>query len=179
MVFVDECHLLWGDAVGYVWGPRGERVDLPIGNIREKQTYYGAVNLLNGRTSLFPAETANGANTVAFLKWLRWRHQCRPMICVWDRARYHWCEEVKTYLRSLNGTRSESERALHLMQFAPYAPEQNPIEDVWLAGKRQVRSQWDRLNTFADVTDCFSITVAYHSSVQNKKLNWYGRLQII
>lgn len=177
--FLDECHLLWGDAVGYAWGPRGERLALPIENIRKKQTYYGAVNLLNGRTSLFPADTANGANTVAFLQWLRWRHQCRPIIGLWDRARYHWCDEVKTYLRSLNGERPESERAIHLIPFATYAPEQNPIEDVWLAGKRHVRRQWDRLETFDDVTRCFSTTVAFHSCAQNEKLNWYGRLQII
>ena len=177
--FLDECHLLWGDALGYVWGPMGERVTVPIENVRERQTYYGALNFLNGRTSLFPADTGNGANTITFLQWLRWRHQGRPMICVWDRARYHWCHEVKTYLRRVNGDRPESERAIHLIPFAKYASEQNPMEDVWLVGKRQVRSQWYRLDTFADVTRCFSTTIMHRTNVNHEKLNWYGRRQLI
>lgn len=98
------------------------------------------------------------------------------MICVWDRAPYHWCKEVKTYLRTVNGDRPESERAIHFMPFARYAPEQNPIEDVWLAGKRHVRRQWYRLETFTDVKNCFSTTIAFHSSVKHEKLSWYGRL---
>jgi len=28
----DECHLLWGDAAGYVWGRRGERTTVAIQN---------------------------------------------------------------------------------------------------------------------------------------------------
>jgi len=43
--FVDECHLLWGDLCGYVWGKTDERIEVPIINERSKQTYYGAVNL--------------------------------------------------------------------------------------------------------------------------------------
>ena len=35
---VDECHLLWGDVCGYVWGKTSERVEIPITNEREKQT---------------------------------------------------------------------------------------------------------------------------------------------
>lgn len=69
MFFLDECHLVWGDALGYVWGPVGQRVMLPIENVRARQTYYGALNRLTGRTSLFPAEKGNGAWTVAFLTW--------------------------------------------------------------------------------------------------------------
>ena len=35
---VDECHLLWGDVCGYVWGKTSERVEIPMTNEREKQT---------------------------------------------------------------------------------------------------------------------------------------------
>jgi putative transposase len=43
---IDECHLLWGDVCGYLWGRRNERIEIPLVNQREKQTYYGAVNYL-------------------------------------------------------------------------------------------------------------------------------------
>ena len=41
----DECHLLWGDTTGYVWGRRNEKTGVPIQNIKQRQTYYGALNL--------------------------------------------------------------------------------------------------------------------------------------
>ena len=40
----DECHLLWGDCLGYVWGNRGEAIEVWMLNEKERQTYYGAVN---------------------------------------------------------------------------------------------------------------------------------------
>ncbi len=39
---IDECHLLWGDILGYGWGRTDERIDIPIKNEKERQTYYGA-----------------------------------------------------------------------------------------------------------------------------------------
>ncbi len=35
----DECHLLWGNTIGYVWGRRNERVEVPIVNEKDRQTY--------------------------------------------------------------------------------------------------------------------------------------------
>jgi len=39
--FLDECHLLWGDVCGYIWGKSNRRIEVPIE--RQKQTYYGAL----------------------------------------------------------------------------------------------------------------------------------------
>ncbi len=44
VLIADECHLLWGDTTGYVWGKRNEKVEVPIVNQKERQTYYGAVD---------------------------------------------------------------------------------------------------------------------------------------
>jgi len=34
-VFIeDECHVLWGDTLGYVWGKKNERIEFPITNER-------------------------------------------------------------------------------------------------------------------------------------------------
>ncbi|HEY9301791.1 MAG TPA: hypothetical protein VIQ31_36580 [Phormidium sp.] len=45
VLFQDECHLLWVDICGYVWGNKNERVEVPIVNEKERQTYLGAVNM--------------------------------------------------------------------------------------------------------------------------------------
>lgn len=49
----DECHLLWGDTLGYVWGKRNKKIDVPVLNERERQTYYGAVDCFTGDFHLF------------------------------------------------------------------------------------------------------------------------------
>jgi hypothetical protein len=38
--FQDECHLLWGDLCGYVWGKTSERIEVSILNERGRQTDY-------------------------------------------------------------------------------------------------------------------------------------------
>jgi putative transposase len=42
--FEDECHLLWGDICGYIWGTTKERIEVPVVNERLRQTYFGALN---------------------------------------------------------------------------------------------------------------------------------------
>ena len=45
--FLDECLLLWGDVCGYIWGKSNTRIEVPIVNERQKQTYYGALDYFN------------------------------------------------------------------------------------------------------------------------------------
>jgi transposase len=176
---VDECHLLWGDACGYVWGPRGERVTLPITNVKARQTYYGALNLLTGQTTLWEAETGNMEYTVGFLTYLRQVYQGRRMLICWDRASSHQGALVQAYLAHVNGLASrEADRAIQLELFAPRDPTQNPIEDVWLRGKRAVRQHWATLQSFADVKAVFRRTIT-HQPFISEKLNWYGREVLI
>ena len=59
---LDECHLMWGDVSGYIWaaafggklppetclGKTDQEIAVPVVNERDKQTYYGAVDYLEG-----------------------------------------------------------------------------------------------------------------------------------
>ena len=51
LFMVDECHLLWGDLVSYAWGRKDKRIDIPIKNERERQTY--KLNCFNLRSDYF------------------------------------------------------------------------------------------------------------------------------
>jgi len=42
--FLDEFHLLGGDICGYVWGQRDIRIEVPLKNIKARQTYFGALD---------------------------------------------------------------------------------------------------------------------------------------
>jgi transposase len=54
VLFIDECHLRSRDVCGYVWGETNSRVEIPIKNEKERQTYFGA---LNYRTKEFTIES--------------------------------------------------------------------------------------------------------------------------
>jgi hypothetical protein len=67
----DEAHTLWGDTLGHVWCRENERTEVPIENAKERQTYYGVMNLYNQEFKISPYERGNGENTVDFLKYLQ------------------------------------------------------------------------------------------------------------
>jgi len=56
----DEYHLLWGDTTGYGWGRRNEETEVPIQNIKQRQIYYGALNLYHRDFVLMPHDGGNG-----------------------------------------------------------------------------------------------------------------------
>ena len=63
-------------------------------NFRERQTYYGAVEMLGGTLHIAPFEAGNGANTVAYLRWLRQVYKGKKLLVLWDGASYHRDEKV-------------------------------------------------------------------------------------
>nr|WP_322744464.1 MULTISPECIES: type I restriction enzyme endonuclease domain-containing protein [unclassified Coleofasciculus] len=42
---IDEVHLLEGDLISHLWGDSKERLNIPMMNEKNRQTYYGALNL--------------------------------------------------------------------------------------------------------------------------------------
>jgi len=160
---IDECHLLWGDVCGYLWGRRNERIEIPLVNQREKQTYYGAVNYLTKQFVLREYATANSENTVAFLKDLQSLNPEATHLIIWDGASYHKYKEMKAYLEEINQGKERDEWPLICVLFAPNAPEQNPVEDIWLHGKTWVRKFGNRLSSFALVKWFFNFTIQSQS----------------
>ena len=168
----DECHLLGGDSTGYVWGRRGERTEIPIRNIRERQTYYGALNLRDRDFVLMPRESGDGENTVSFMKRLRKLNPEKKLMIIWDGARYHDCGEVRAYLDEVNRGLEEKDWQITCLLFAPNAPEQNPVEDVWLRGKNHLRKHFYENKTFQHVKSCFCNFIS-KQIFDFSKIEWY------
>ena len=66
----------------------------------------------------------------------------------------------------------EAEWKVTCIRFAPNAPEQNPVEDVWLKGKTYLRKLFALNKTFAQVKHCFS-TFLQALQFTSTKLSWY------
>lgn len=172
----DECHLLSGDTTGYVWGRRNERTEVPIENAKERQTYYGALNLYNKDFVLRPSDRGNGENTVLFLQHLQALHPDKKLIILWDGARYHQSKEVKKYLDEVNeGIREEKNWKINCLLFAPNAPDQNPVEDVWLRGKDFLRKHFYENKNFQQVKNRF-VNFINKRIFDFSKLEWYLKI---
>jgi transposase len=179
VLYIDQCHLLWDDARGYVWGPSAQRIEIPMTNYRERQTYYGAINALSGELIVVPTDSANGYWTTIFVDYLCQQYADKRLILLWDGASYHRGEEMQDYLEALNKGQPREAWLVTCVLFAPHAPSQNPIEDVWLKAKQYVRKHWRECPTFGRVIELFEQALNT-LSFQFEKLRMYlPNLEII
>jgi transposase len=155
--FLDECHLLWGDVCGYIWGKSNRRIEVPIVNERQKQTYYGALDYFNHEFLVQAYPRANSEHTISFLDYLQAQRPSQQIAIIWDGASYHRSQEVKDYLQSLNVAHEQQFWQLTCVRFAPNAPEQNPVEDVWLQAKRFLREFYHLCDSFSLVKLLFEL----------------------
>ena len=139
VLLLDECHLLWGDLTGYVWGKTDTEIAVKVVNEREKQTYYGAVDYLERQLLLKAYDAGNSKNTINYLRYLLTASPHQRLLIFWDGASYHRSQEIQDFLASINQGLSAEQWKIHCVRFAPNCPEQNPIEDKELQAKTWVR----------------------------------------
>lgn len=128
-----------GDLQGYVWGRTGERVEVPIVNERERQTYDGALDLLSKRLLVQAREKGNTTATIAYLKFVQTQWLGQRLLILWDGASYHRAKELQAFLTQVNAGLDSDAWKIHCVRFAPNDPSQNPIEDAWLEAKTWLR----------------------------------------
>ena len=153
--FQDEVHTIWEDVVGDTWCRKNERAEVPVANPKERQTYYGVLNLQNQEVSMMPYQTGNGKNTVDFLEYLESVNKGKKIIIIWDNSTCHYNKKVQQHLEEVNQNLAKKDWKVTCIPFAPYAPEQNPIEDVWLQGKNFLRRHFFENKTFSQVKASF------------------------
>jgi transposase len=154
--------LLWGDILGYVWGSSKERVKIAIDNDRERQTYYGALNLYSQEFIIKDYQTANGTNTVKFIKELIAKHHEQKLLLIWDGASYHRGQEMQDFLKEINHNNSANDWKITCCLFAPYAPEENPVEAIWLQVKTFLRRFYHLAKKFKVVKRLFQFFFDLH-----------------
>lgn len=168
----DEAHTLWGDTIGPVWCRENERTEVPIENAKERQTYYGVMNLHSQEFMMSPYEQGNGENTVDFLKYLQAENKGKKLVILWDNASYHCSKDVKAYLDQVNHGLEEKDWKITCLPFAPNAPQQNPVEDVWLQGKNFLRRHFFENKTFMQVK-CSFFNFLNKRFFNFQKPHWY------
>jgi transposase len=168
----DECHLIWGDTCGYTWLTRNGKVSVKMDNFRKRQTYYGFVNILDKKFQLYEYEKGNGSCTVNFLEKVCANFEGKQIWMIWDGASYHKGKEVKEYLAQVNEGLEEKDWKINLIEFEKNAPDQNPVEDIWLKGKNFLRRNFYKFTSFEKVRKGFR-EFLNHNTFYFKKYEWY------
>lgn len=179
LFFIDECRLLWGDVCGYVWGRADQRIDIPVTNEKQRQTYYGALNYATGRMLLQAYPKGDSGNTVEFMKYSVEQCPGQRIAVIWDGASYHKFGKMPEFLTEINRDLPENKWKITCLLFAPNAPEQNPVEDIWLKGKNFIRAHYYLCSSFKRMKDLFVDTL--HQQVFNfpKLVHYRQFLQLI
>ena len=181
-LLIDECHLMWGDLNGYVWGASDEEIAVPVVNERKKQTYYGAVDYIEGELLLRPydmrsmtpkAYRGNSENTINYLRHLLAQSPNQRLLVFWDGATYHRSKKVRAFLESVNQGLPVEQWKIHCVRFAPNCPEQNPIEDIWLQAKTWVRRFCALIPSFSHLKWMFEWFIR-HTTFDFTTLQMYG-----
>jgi len=85
-----------------VWGKCNTPIEVPMTNERERQTYYGAINLMTQAVHLQERPVGDGASTVAYLRWCQSLYPDKRLLLLWDGASYHRGAEMQTFLAQEN-----------------------------------------------------------------------------
>jgi transposase len=158
---IDEVHLLEGDLISHLWGKTKERLKIPILNPKNRQTYYGALDLVNHELITEEYKQGNGDCTVDFLKKLIKKNPDKRIIIFWDGASYHRGELMQNFLAEVNGGLDPEEWKITCYLFAPYAPEENPIEAIWLSLKSLLRRCYRFCKNFRFMKRLFQLLVEF------------------
>jgi transposase len=129
LVFLDESGLLMMPLVRRTWAPRGQTPFLWQRTNSYRKVSAIAVLVVPPRRDrvrlvfqLHPNANINAALALSFLQHLR-RHVRGPVVLLWDRLLAHRARIVQSYIAKKETWRSE--------YLPPYAPELNPVENVW------------------------------------------------
>lgn len=130
LVFEDESGVSQQPVVRRTWAPRGETPILThTGGHWQRLSIAGALAFRwDGRRSRFFFQTHPGSYTdavlITFIRALKRHFRGRRVILIWDGLGAHKSRRMLTYLR-------RQRLWLSVEQLPAYAPDLNPVEQVW------------------------------------------------
>jgi putative transposase len=119
-----------------MWMKKGQQVHVPTPEQNEKFYSYGALDFESGNwiDSLF--DQANSDATISYLEDILAAYPERPILLIWDQAGYHTSKRVQRWI--------DQQPRLTVLFLPKYAPELNPVEQIWRVVKQRVAANLTR-----------------------------------
>lgn len=157
---IDEVHLLEGDLISHLWGDSKERLNIPIMNEKKSPNLLRSFKFIK-KLIIQEYKAENGDYTVDFLKKLIKANPGKKIIIFWEGVSYHRGETMQDFLEEVNGDLEEKDWRITCHLFPAYAPEENPIEAVWLSLKKLLRRCYRFCKNFTIVKCLFQLIVKF------------------
>lgn len=132
----DESSIMWQTELRRAWLKKGEKTILKVDRTKQRQNYFGALNLGSHKHHLIPLVWQNTDTIIKALRTLSKTYQYKKLCIIWDNASWHRSKG----LRALLGEGNEFSH-LRLIWMPPYAPDENPEEHVWKFGKEAIANR--------------------------------------
>lgn len=131
LLAADEMILSTQTTFQKIWLPKGEYPKIDISNKRARRCIYGFLNIKTGQQHAFKTEKINSETTCKILDEIGKLYPGKKIVLVWDGAPWHRSDMIKEFLAA-------TKFSFKLFRFPPYAPDENPQEHVWKAGRSNV-----------------------------------------
>ncbi|WP_287256188.1 transposase, partial [Moorena sp. SIO4E2] len=125
------------------------------GFVKSRSTF---VSQPGGEVILSRYKKANSLSTIDFIKHLQRRSEGAKIVLVWDGASYHRSQEFRDFLAQVN---TDKQWNIHCLRFAPYAPSENPIENIWGQAKKVLQQMHQRCRSFKLTKKLFELFIEY------------------
>jgi transposase len=129
----DEARINFETEIRRAWLKKGEKTVLKVSRDKQGQSYFGAWNHKTKICHTFRMPWQNQTHTIAVLKKLLLLYPGKKVVILWDNAKWHKGKLLRAELGKGNSLEN-----IHLINYAPYAPDLNPQEHVWKFGKESI-----------------------------------------
>ena len=126
----DEMHLSNQTTTQKIWLPQGEYPRIEVVRKHEARSIYGFLNIKTGRQHAFKTKWQNMYITGRILKKIRKVYPAQKILLLWDQAGWHRGSEAQKVIKE--------DGNIETLYFPTAAPEENPQEHVWKAGRSQI-----------------------------------------
>ena len=126
----DEMSLSVQTTFQKIWLPAGEYPKVEVASKKEARSIYGFLNIRNGKEHAFKTDWQNMYITTDVLGKLRMIYPDQKILLIWDQAPSHKGSKAQEFIRN--------DGKIKTLHFPRAAPEENPQEHVWKAGRSKV-----------------------------------------
>lgn len=124
---LDEMSLSSQTTVQKVWLPKGQYPLIDVATKRESKSLFGYLNLKTGQEHAFVKDWQNMYTTVETLTEIRKIYPDQHLFILLDQAGWHKGSVPREWI--------EKDQNTHTLYFPRSAPDENPQEHVWKAGR--------------------------------------------
>lgn len=131
---IDEVRVEHEAETRRMWLPRGTRTKIHVDRKKSAQSFFGALSLTEKKMKIYPvAGQQNAGQVILMMARLQRETPGRKIAAVLDNASFHHAKDLTRLFSP-----GEALQQILPIFLPPYAPDHNPVEHVWNAGKGHI-----------------------------------------